>query len=174
MSFGSRNDDLSLTSPAGLGAVFACYSSFMGRVLLGLLKGGVVGALIGAGAFKLGIGGGFLGTVTYAIVGALTGILCGRPFWRQDTVWTTALKGIFGAVVGGALYWGAGKLFGGVHVAFAAKLGVPDRPFVELPVLMGPLIGAAWGAFVELDDGGSSAAAKTKPGSAKPTKTPPK
>jgi hypothetical protein len=145
----------------------------MGRVLLGLLKGGVVGALIGAGAFKLGIGGGFLGTVTYAIVGGLAGILCGRPPWRQDTIWTTTLKGIFGALVGGALYWGAGKLFGGAHVAFAAKLGVPDRPFVELPVLMGPLIGAVWGAFVELDDGGSSAGpAKTKLGSANPTKTP--
>jgi hypothetical protein len=141
----------------------------MGRVLLGFLKGGVVGAAIGAGAFKLGIGGGVLAAITYAVVGGLVGILCGRPPWRQDTVWTTALKGIFGAVVGGALYWGAGKLLGGVHVAFAGKLGVPDRPLVELPVLLGPLIGAAWGAFVELDDGGSSAAdAKKKPGSSKP------
>jgi hypothetical protein len=159
MSLGRCNDALILRSPTRLGAVFACYSSFMGRVLLGLLKGGFLGALVGAGAFKLGIGGGFLATVTYAVVGGLAGILCGRPFWRQDTVWTTVLKGIFGALVGGALYWGAGKLFGGVHVAFAAKLGVPDRPLVELPVLMGPLIGAAWGAFVELDDGGSAAAA---------------
>jgi hypothetical protein len=139
----------------------------MGRLLLGLLKGGVVGAAIGAGAFKLGISGGFLAFVTYAVVGGLTGILCGRPPWRQDTVWTTALKGIFGAVIGGVLYWGAGKLFGGMHVAFAGKLGVPDRPLVDLPVLVGPLVGAVWGAFVELDDGGSSAPA----GSAKPTKT---
>jgi hypothetical protein len=159
MSFGRRNDDLILRSPTDLGAVFACYSCCMGRVILGLLKGGVVGALDGAGAYKIGIGGGFLATVTYAVVGGLAGILCGRPPWRQDTVWTTALKGIFGAVVGGALYWGAGKLFGGAHVALAAKLGVPDRPLVDLPVLMGPLIGAVWGGFVELDDGGSSAAA---------------
>ena len=131
----------------------------MGRVLLGLLKGGVVGALIGAGAFKLGIGGGFLGTVTYAVVGGLAGILCGRPPWRQDTVWTTALKGIFGAVVGGALYWGAGKLFGGAHVAFAAKLGVPDRPLGRASGPDGTAHRCGWGAFVELDDGGSSAAA---------------
>ena len=40
---------------------------------------------------------------------------------------------------------------------------------------MGPLIGGLWGAFVELDDGGSSATAgKAKPGSAKSTKTPSK
>ena len=84
MSFGRRNAGLSLTSRIGLGAIFACYSGVMGRVLLGLLKGGVVGALIGAGAFKLGIGGGVLGTVTYAVVGGLAGILCGRPPWRPS------------------------------------------------------------------------------------------
>ena len=100
----------------------------MGRVLLGLLKGGVVGAAIGAGAFKLGIGGGVLAFVAYALVGGLVGILCGKPPWRQDTFWTTALKGIFGAAVGCLLYWGAGKLLGGLHVSLAAKLGAPDRP----------------------------------------------
>ncbi len=135
----------------------------MGRVLLGLLKGGVLGAAIGAGAFKLGIAGGVLAVATYAVVGGLVGILCGKPPWRQDTVWTTALKGIFGAVVGGALFWGAGKLLGGVHVAaLAAKLGAPDRPLLDLPVLIAPLIGAAWGAFVELDDGGSAKSAPAK------------
>ena len=147
-------------------AIFACYSYRMGRAVIGLLKGGVVGAAIGAGAYKLGIGGGVLGLLTYAVIGGLVGILCGKPPWRQDTFWTTALKGIFGAVVGGALFWGAGKLFGGAHVAFAARLGVPDKPLVDLPVLLGPMIGAAWGLFVEVDDGGSSGAkdaSKTKP-----------
>ena len=129
----------------------------MGRLLLGLLKGGVVGAALGAGAFKLGISGGILGTITYAVIGGLVGILCGKPPWRQDTVWTTTLKGIFGAVVGGAIFWGLGKLLPGMHLAFTAKLGAPDRPLIDLPVLIGPLVGAIWGAFVELDDGGSSA-----------------
>ncbi len=134
----------------------------MGRVLLGVLKGGLIGAAIGAGAFKLGIAGGVLALFTYALVGGLVGILCGKPPWRQDTVWTTALKGIFGAAVGGALFWGAGKLLGGLHIALAAKLGAPDRPVIDLPLLIAPLIGAAWGAFVELDDGGSTKAAPAK------------
>jgi hypothetical protein len=128
----------------------------MGRLLLGLLKGGVVGAALGAGAFKLGIAGGILATVTYAVIGGLVGILCGKPPWRQDTVWTTTLKGIFGAVVGGAIFWGLGKILPGMHLAFTAKLGAPDRPLIDLPLLIGPLVGAIWGAFVELDDGGSS------------------
>jgi hypothetical protein len=133
----------------------------MGRVILGLLKGGVVGAAIGAGAFKLGITGGVLAAVTYAVIGGVVGMLCGRPPWRQDTIWTTTLKGIFGAVIGGVLFWGAGKLFGGMHLGFVTKLGVPgDRPLVDIPVLLGPAIGALWGIFIEVDDGGSSKASK--------------
>ncbi len=144
----------------------------MGRVILGLLKGGVVGAAIGAGAFKLGITGGVLAVVTYAVIGGVVGMLCGRPPWRQDTVWTTTLKGIFGAVVGGALFWGAGKLFGGMHLGFASKLGVPgDRPLVDIPVLLGPAIGALWGIFIEVDDGGSSKASKDAGAKKTPTRT---
>ena len=140
----------------------------MGRVLLGLAKGGLVGAALGMAAVKLGIAGGFLAVVTYALVGGLAGIVSGRPPWRQETIWTTALKGIFGALVGVGLYWGAGKLFGGMHLAFAGRLGLPDRPLVEVPALLGPLIGAVWGIFVEIDD---SVGDKAKPGS-KPTPKP--
>lgn len=117
-------------------------------------------------AVKLGIAGGFLAVVTYAVIGALAGIVSGRPPWRQDTIWTTALKGIFGALVGGGLYWGAGKLFGGAHLAFAGRLGLPDRPLVEVPALLGPLIGGLWGIFVEIDD---SVGDKAKP-AAKPAR----
>jgi hypothetical protein len=124
----------------------------MGRVILGLLKGGLVGAALGTAALKLGIASGFLAVVVYALIGGLAGIVAGRPPWRQDTIWTTVLKGIFGALVGGAFYWGARKLLGGAHVAFAGRLGLPDRPLVELPALLGPLVGALWGIFVEIDD----------------------
>jgi hypothetical protein len=138
----------------------------MGRVLLGLLKGGLVGAAVGTAALKLGIAGGFLAVVAYALIGGLAGIVSGRPPWRQETIWTTALKGIFGALVGGALYWAARKLLGGAHLGIAGRLGLPDRPVVELPALLGPLIGALWGIFVEIDDSvGDKAkpAAKPKP-----------
>src|SRR6185312_15793501 len=120
----------------------------MGRVILGLLKGGLIGAAIGAGAFKLGIAGGFLALVVYAVIGGVVGMLCGKPPWRQDTFWTSALKGIGGLVVGGLLYWGGSKLFGGLHIALPAALGAaPDRSVAELPILLGPLVGALWGAF---------------------------
>ena len=140
----------------------------MVRVVLGLLKGGLVGAAIGALAFKLGVTGGMPAFVAYGLVGGLVGIIAGRPPWRQETLWTSWLKGIFGFAIGLGLYWGARKLLGGVHASFAAGLGAPpDRPLVEVPFLLGPAIGALWGLLVEVDDS-SGAKAPTKSGTKGP------
>jgi hypothetical protein len=129
----------------------------MVRVVLGLLKGGAVGGLLGWGALKLGVTSGLAAFLTYALIGGLVGIVCGRPPWRQDTIWTSTLKGIGGVLVGALFYWGASKLLGGLHVGFAAALGVPGRSVAEIPVLLGPLLGVIWGVFIEVDDGSSAA-----------------
>jgi hypothetical protein len=131
------------------------------RLVLGVLKGGLVGVAIGAGAWKLGIGGGVIAYIAYGVVGALVGVVCGKALWRQETFWTPLLKGIFGFLIGCGLFWGARRLLGGMHLAFATGLGAPDRPLVEIPYLLGPLIGLVYGAFVEVDDS-SGAAAKKK------------
>ncbi len=138
----------------------------MVRVILGLLKGGLIGAAVGGLALELGMGGGFGGFLTYAVVGGLVGIICGRPPWRQDTFWTSTLKGIVGVGIGIGLYFLARKLLGGAHLALATQLGAPDKPIAELPIILGPVIGALWGTFVEVDDAGSAAEAK-KPEAAK-------
>jgi hypothetical protein len=135
------------------------------RVILGLLKGGVIGAAVGGLALQVGVGGGVVAAMTYAVIGGLVGILCGRPPWRQDTFWTSALKGIFGVGIGIGLYFLARKLLGGAHLAALTDLGLPDRPIGELPIILGPVIGALWGIFVEVDDAGS--AAKTDPAAKK-------
>jgi hypothetical protein len=139
------------------------------RVVLGLLKGGLVGAGIGFLAWKLGVGGGAAALIAYGLVGALAGVVAGRPPWRQETFWTSLLKGIFGFGVGVALYFGARKLLGGMHLAFATGMGAPDRPLVEIPFLLGPVIGAIWGILVEVDDGVGSGA-RAKGGAATPAR----
>jgi hypothetical protein len=123
------------------------------RVFLGLLKGGLVGAGIGFLAWKAGVTAGVAAIIAYGLVGGLVGVVAGRPPWRQETIWTSLLKGLFGFGVGLALYFGAHKLLGGMHLAFATGLGAPDKPFVEVPFLLGPVIGAIWGILVEVDDG---------------------
>jgi hypothetical protein len=134
------------------------------RVFLGLIKGGIIGAVVGLGAWKLGLVTGALAFVALGLVGGLVGIFGGRPPWKQETIWTSFLKGAFGFLIGMALYWGARKLFGDTHLAFATGLGAPDRPIVELPFLLGPLIGSLYGIFVEVDDssGAKSAEAPKK------------
>jgi hypothetical protein len=143
------------------------------RVVLGIFKGAIVGAAVGFGAWKLGLAGGFLAFIAYGIVGALVGVVCGKPIWRQETLFTPLLMGIFGFAVGAVLYYGARKIFGGAHFALATGFGAPDLPFVEVPFLVGPLIGLLYGAFVEVDDGSSAAkpGATTKPAAKPPVKT---
>src|SRR5262249_51200751 len=125
---------------------------------LGLLKGGLVGAGIGYLAWKLGITAGATAFIAYGLVGGLVGVVAGRPPWKQETIWTSLLKGIFGFAVGLALCFGARKLLGGMPLASAPGLGAPDKPFVEIPFLLGPVIGAIWGILVEVDDGSSNRA----------------
>lgn len=125
----------------------------------------MVGGALGFAALKLGVGGGAAGVITYALIGGLVGMVCGKPPWRQDTFWTSAIKGLVGVGVGIGLFWLGRKLLGGMHVSLPASLGAPpDRSIAELPILLGPLVGAIWGAIVEADDGGSASTAdKNKP-----------
>jgi len=150
----------------------ACYSFRMGRLLLGVLKGGAIGALLGWAALKLGIAGGFGAGATYAAIGALVGLVCGKPIWRQETIWTSILKGLFGLGAGIGLFVLSRKLLGGVHVSFATGLGIPpDRALIDVPLLLGPLIGAVPGMFFEIDDSvGAPPAAKSAPAKPKAPK----
>jgi hypothetical protein len=124
------------------------------RLVVGLLKGGLIGFGVGMLSWRIGMEG-LPAFVDAGLIGALVGIFGGRPPWRQETIWTPALKGIFGIVIGIGLYWLAHKLLGGVHLPLAVKLGAPDKPIPDVPVVLGPMIGAVWGALIELDDSGS-------------------
>lgn len=137
----------------------------MGRLLLGIFKGGAIGAAVGWAALKVGVAGGFGAAVTYALIGGLVGLVCGKPIWRQETIWTSILKGLFGVAAGLGLNYLSHKLLGGMQVSFAASLGAPaDRALVDIPLLLGPLVGAIPGIFFEIDDAaGSTPAAPAKP-----------
>lgn len=130
----------------------------MFRVLLGILKGGLVGGALGFGAWKAGLGGGGAAWALYGAVGFLVGIVCGRAIWRQETLWTPLLKGVVGFVLCAGLFWVARRFLGGVTLApLGAALGRPEAPVVSLPVVVGPALGVLYGIFVEIDDGGSAA-----------------
>ena len=136
----------------------------MVRVLLGIIKGGVVGAAVGFAATKVGFGTGAAAWLVYGVIGFLVGIVCGKAIWRHDTLVTPLLKGIFGFLLGMGLYWLAGKALGGLKLPITARLGAPDQPLAAIPLLIGPVVGILYGIFVEVDDGERKRAAEaTKP-----------
>jgi len=134
----------------------------MVRVLLGLVKGGMVGAAVGFAASRVGLGAGATAWLVYGVLGFLVGLVCGKPPWRQETVWTSVVKGVIGLAVCMGLFWVSRKVFGGMHVPaqLAAPFGVTEgQALVSVPALLSPLIGIVYGVFVEVDDGGKSAPA---------------
>lgn len=130
------------------------------RVILGLVKGGIVGAGLGYGAFVIGLGAGASGYLVSALVGFFTGVVCGRPLWRQETLWTPVVKGLVGAGVCSLLLLGLRKLLGGFTVPLPAALEVPEGPVSQIPLLFGTLLGIVYGILVEVDDGGGAASPK--------------
>jgi hypothetical protein len=122
------------------------------RLFLGLLKGLVIGGAVGYGAYYLDLGGVFH-WITYGVIGALVGLLVGRPVWshlfdKSSTMWTALLKGMVGYGVGAGLFALAAKVWGGFELTLADETHIlHDWQFV-----LGGAIGALYGAFVEVDD----------------------
>lgn len=122
------------------------------RLLLGLLKGAVIGAAVGMGAYALDLRGGF-NWVTYGLVGAVVGLLVGRPIWshlrdRSSTIVVSVLKAIVGVAIGVGLYALVAKGWGGFDLSFEGE----TRNVIDWQPLLGAAIGAIYGAWVELDD----------------------
>lgn len=122
------------------------------KLVVGILKGAIIGGALGYGAFALADATGFASPwLTYGAIGALVGLIAGRPLWsllrdKNATAWVSILKAAFGFGVGCGLY------------ALIAKVWSPSAVEVEgyniftWPVTLGGAIGAVYGGFVELDD----------------------
>lgn len=122
------------------------------KLLLGLLKGAVVGGLIGLGAFKLDLSGG-LHWLTYGLAGALVGLIAGRPLWalitdKEGTTWVSVLKALFGFGVGCGLYALASNFLTGVSFSFQSE----TRVFHDWQPAFAAAVGGFLGAFFEIDD----------------------
>lgn len=139
----------------------------MGRALLGLIKGLIIGGGIGFCLLKLGNPGGVLVYLCCGIVGAVVGLLCGRAPWHAETIWTPVLKMVFGLGVGAGLY-ALGHRFVPAGLAVSVQ-GLADSVSLGSGAVLAPAIGGLYGLFVEVDDGGGTnklpprAAAKALP-----------
>jgi hypothetical protein len=77
------------------------------RLLIGLVKGLVVGGLVGFAFAKLGFGapGALMAYFGAALAGSLVGLIAGKPVWAAGAKIEVGLKAAFGALVGMGLMW---------------------------------------------------------------------
>lgn len=121
------------------------------RLIVGLIKGLVVGGLAAYGAMTVGLVTSFFTMIACIATGAVVGVVAGRAPWRAETLWTPAIKAITGAIIGGGL--GALALWL-LPSPNASLLSIGAYPITGA-LLTIPAVGALFGAFVEVDDGGS-------------------
>ena len=143
------------------------------RLILGFLKGVIIGGAVGYGAYHLGLVGVFH-WITYGVIGALVGLLVGRPFWshmfdKSSTMWTALLKGIVGYGVGVGLFALAAKVWGGFDLTIADD----TRILHDWQFVLGGAIGALYGAFVEIDDAPARSEKRRTNGTSSDTKAAP-
>lgn len=135
------------------------------RALVGLVKGLVLSGAIAYGFLAIGWTGGPATYLACILAGALAGVACGQPPWKAETIWTPVVKMIFGAAVGAGL-----AALG--RQAFVPEFALPKVGALALGSTHGPLlaaaVGALYGLFVEVDDGGKSDDKKEKEAAAKP------
>jgi hypothetical protein len=143
------------------------------KLLVGILKGAVIGGGVGYGAYALAQSTGFGNPwLTYGVVGALVGLLVGRPIWalirdQDQTSWIAVLKAAFGFGVGCGLYALLAKVWN------PSGLVVAGEDLFTFPASVGAAIGALYGGFVELDDSvGDDRDAKAKKPAPKPATKP--
>lgn len=121
------------------------------KLLVGILKGAVIGGALGYGAYQLAIATGFdNGWITFGLIGAFVGLFVGKPIWslirdQGSTTWVAVLKSVFGFGIGCGLYAIVAKAIG-------TPLFIADVDVLSWQPTLGGAIGAVYGGFVELDD----------------------
>ena len=128
------------------------------RLIIGLIKGLVVGGLAAYGALSVGLVTSVFTMIACILTGALVGVVAGKAPWRAETLWTPAIKAIFGAVIGGGL--GALALYL-LPTPNASLFTVGAYPLTGA-LLTIPVVGGLFGAIVELVDGGSEGSKKAE------------
>jgi len=117
-------------------------------ILIGILKGAVIGGGLGAGYYFLGLRWVVLGYLLFGLIGALVGVVAGKPFWRHETIWTVVFKAVFGFVVCLGLYALVHNTLGDFSLSFIS----PGVTITSHAFGLGALVGIIYGVFVEWDD----------------------
>jgi hypothetical protein len=132
---------------------FRSRSTMGKRLLLGLLKGLLIGGAFGAvlhfALHQTQIASG-MNWVLYPLVGAVSGGLAGQAPWKPGAWIAGLLKAVFGLAVGAGLFALGNKFLPAMQL-----FGAPTpASLAHYPLVFAPLLSAVYATLVELDDGG--------------------
>ncbi len=79
----------------------------LGRLLIGIVKGLLVGGLVGFGLAKLGFAApmAVIAYLAAAVTGVLIGLIAGKPIWAKDAKIEAGMKAFVGALLGAGLMY---------------------------------------------------------------------
>ncbi|KYF60561.1 hypothetical protein [Sorangium cellulosum] len=143
----------------------------LGRLILGIVKGLIVGGLLGFGLAKLGYGApiAIVAYLAAALAGVLVGLIAGKPIWAKDAKIEAGMKAFAGALLGAGLMYAArrwltfpvpvplGEL-GGANLSLGEAAGSAGT-FGGLAITSLAAVAALLGGFYEADNDPSDEAA---------------
>src|SRR6478609_3692395 len=79
----------------------------LGRLLIGIVKGLLVGGLVGFALAKLGFAApmAVIAYLAAAVTGVLIGLIAGKPIWAKDAKIEAGMKAFVGALLGAGLMY---------------------------------------------------------------------
>jgi hypothetical protein len=130
------------------------------RLIVGILKGLVVGGLVGFGLLKLGVGlfvGGWaiLAYIAAALTGVVVGLIAGKPIWAKDAKIEAGMKAFVGALLGAGLMFGLKKLQLPLADSALSAFGVMTKDpqtLATFPITALAMVAAVLGGFYEADN----------------------
>jgi hypothetical protein len=136
----------------------------LGRLLIGFVKGIILGGLVGFGLAKLGFAAppAIIAFVAAAVTGVLIGLIAGKPIWAKDAKIEAGMKAVVGALLACGLMYAA-RRFLTMQVPFAlGPLGGFNESLGEAASTGGTIgglaltslaaVAAALGGFYEADN----------------------
>ena len=134
------------------------------RLLFGILKGLLVGGLLGFGltqipAFASALPA-WIAYIAAPLAGIIVGLIAGKPIWAEGGKIEAGLKAGAGALLGALLMWGVRWLLGGVSLG---ALGVQGAALGSYAITSLAIVASTLGAFYDADNTPEAADAKKDP-----------
>jgi hypothetical protein len=153
----------------------------LGRLLIGIVKGVILGGLLGFGLAQLGFAAppALIAYPAAVLAGVLVGLIAGKPIWAKDAKIEAGMKAFVGALLAAGLMFAARKWLtmgvpiplgelGGANASLGEAAGTAGT-LGGLAITSLPMLTALLGGFYEADNDPSESEGESSGGQAQAT-----